>query len=152
MTLASSQGNQPAFARLPTRLPTTAGEWSQFIQALQSWQRGIQTIEWQAPTLQNGWVNYANGGFPSNAAFYQDASGIVHLRGLVSAGIIGDAIFTLPAGYIPPYEVNIPTVALSSFANVRIVGAHEGGTPGQVIAGTGSNTWFSLDGISFSTQ
>lgn len=57
------------------------------------------------PGFQSGWHNAGSGYNP--AGFFQDQSGFVHFRGLVvppSTGFDGDSlIFTLPAGYPPPF-------------------------------------------------
>ena len=56
---------------------------------------------WQSVSFQSGWVNY--GGSYNPAGYFKDSLGIVHLRGLVKSGKIGNnqTIFTLPAGYRP---------------------------------------------------
>lgn len=60
---------------------------------------------WQAPSLLNSWANYGIGHNP--AGYFKDTLGIVHLRGLVKDGTVGQAIFTLPTGYRPSYTEDI---------------------------------------------
>jgi hypothetical protein len=52
------------------------------------------------PKFRNGWKS---GGSSSNPtiAFYKDQIGIVHLRGVASAGTPGQDVFSLPPGYRP---------------------------------------------------
>lgn len=93
------------------------------------------------PTLQNSWVPY--GGVYNNPGYWKDTFGVVHLRGMVKNGTMVQAIFTLPAGYRPPFQELLSTV--SNFA----VGAVEITTAGIVMATSGTNTWVSLDGLTF---
>lgn len=60
---------------------------------------------WISATLRNGWENY--GGSYSTPAFYKDAMGWVHLKGLVQNGS-GSTIFVLPAGYRPGSNMFAP--------------------------------------------
>jgi hypothetical protein len=146
MTLATSQGNQPSLARLPTGLPKTQAEWTQFVNVLQAWQRGVQTVTWQAPTLLNSWVYYGSPYEPPG--FYMDATGRVHLRGLLKSGTVGlsTPLFTLPAGYVPTYEAIFPAASNALYGEVRVFPS------GNVCVESGSNAWVSLASISFSTQ
>ena len=101
------------------------------------------TNVWQTPTLVNGWVNY---GSPYTSAGYtKDSNGVVHLRGLVKSGATttGTVIFTLPAGYRPTSDWIFALVANDLLGQCRV------DTSGNVKYWTGSNFWFSLDGISF---
>jgi hypothetical protein len=89
----------------------------------------------------NSWVNYDA---DRPAAFYKDR-GRVYLSGLVKSGTIGTTIFTLPAGYVPA-SVNgllFPVVSNGAFGFAAVFNS------GVVQANTGSNVYFSLDGISF---
>lgn len=114
--------------------------------------RRIDTDHWLrigdpgAPAFQNGWVNYA-GGYPL-AGYVVGADGTVKLRGLVKSGATG-TIFTLPAGILPSYKhVFIALAGPNGFARVDV------GTDGTVALVTlndgATNSWLSLDGISFS--
>jgi hypothetical protein len=94
--------------------------------------------------LENGWQQ-GGGGFAS-PAYGKDASGIVHLQGLVTnASNTSAAIFTLPSAYRPDGEIEIP---------VRV---GFGGPIGEVdiIGGTGAvqleqpTGEVHLDGVSF---
>ena len=99
------------------------------------------------PGFQNSWTNY--GGGYATAAFYKDALGIVHLKGMITSGTIGSVAFTLPAGYTP---------AEHSYFSVasRVVGSPQ--TAAATVLSNGSVQIFntnagadpvSLNGISF---
>lgn len=97
---------------------------------------------WIAPTLLNGWVNYGGGYNP--AGYFRDKEGIVHLRGLVRSGTMGQAIFVLPEGYRPPFR-ELHAVQ----ANPNAIGRCDITSDGQVLHVTGDAGWFSLDDITF---
>lgn len=94
-----------------------------------------------APTLLGAWVN--NGAGSQTAGYWKDATGTVHLQGSVKSGVIGTAVFNLPAGYRPVAQVFFPTVSngLFAYGNVNVTG--------DVFTITGSNVIWSLDGVSF---
>ena len=96
---------------------------------------------WTAPTFLNSWIN--NGSGYNNAGFYKDEFGIVHLRGLVKSGTMQASIFTLPTGYRPAAREFFGTVSDALFGSVYI------DPDGSVVPWSGSNAWFSLDGITF---
>lgn len=95
-----------------------------------------------APSLVNSWVNYDASTY-SPVGYYKDQDGLVHLRGLIKNGTIGAICFALPAGYRPAFSLNIATASNAAFALCTI------DTSGNVTAFSGSNTWFSLDNITF---
>jgi hypothetical protein len=97
--------------------------------------------DWQTPTLVNGWVNYGSGFNP--AGYFQDKNGVVHLRGLVRNGTAGSIIFTLPSSYRPESRELFAVIANSELGRCDVL------PNGTVQAVLGSNTWFSLDGITF---
>jgi hypothetical protein len=97
---------------------------------------------WIAPTLLNGWVNYSTE--YNSAGYFRDKQGIVHLRGLVKTGTIGSIIFNLPAGYRPEHRELMVVQT-----NPNTVGRCDVDTSGNIIAFSGNNAWFSLDGITF---
>jgi hypothetical protein len=105
---------------------------------------------WSAATLQNGWVNYGSDGTGTYApaGYFRDFHQVVTLRGGVKSGTIGQAMFTLPTGYRPPYRIVLSAYSWSAgtgtvFSRVDIA------PNGQVIPMTGGNGFFCLDGISF---
>lgn len=88
----------------------------------------------------NSWVNYDTALY--TAAAYRKVNDIVYLRGLVKSGTVIGAIFNLPAGYRPLRTHHYAVVANNLLGTCRIQPS------GDVEASNGSNTWFSLDGIS----
>lgn len=98
--------------------------------------------DWQSPQLTGGWTNY--GGEYSPAAYFRDSNGIVHLRGLIRNG--SGNILTLPVGYRPAFrEIRVVLVGTTgnSVGRVDIL------ADGTVTFIAGSNSWVSLDGITF---
>ena len=99
---------------------------------------------WIAPTLLNGWVNY--GGGEEIAGYFKDEFGFVHLKGLIKSGTTtsGTVLFTLPITYRPSKNRYF-AIALdqSSYGVIVILSS------GNVLGGTTSSSWTSLDGISF---
>ncbi|MBB5325207.1 hypothetical protein HNQ34_002307 [Anoxybacillus tepidamans] len=64
-----------------------------------------QQEAWIAPTLLNGWVNFANG--YETSGYFKDELGIVHLKGTVKGGT-NNIIFYLPIGYRPLARLFFP--------------------------------------------
>lgn len=97
-------------------------------------------LTWYAPTLINTWENFGTG---YTQAGYSCDGNFVYLKGLVKSGSIGQPIFVLPEGCRPQNTVILGTISSGLFAELRI-------TPdGRVLPISGSNVWYSLDGISF---
>lgn len=121
------------------------GVWadqSLFIKARGAGRVEITQEAWQTPTLLNGWAHL---GAPwSPPGYFKDSLGFVHLRGVFQRGS-GQSLFVLPAGYRPPYrELQIGVGADSWMARVEVW------TDGTVyMYWGGSNSWLSIDGISF---
>lgn len=97
---------------------------------------------WQAPTLLNSWTNYG-GGF-SEAAYYKDSLGMVHLRGMVRGGAIGSNAFVLPVGYRPGATLYIAGVTSGSAVAIISVAPD-----GVVKFDQGSSAYVSLDTAHF---
>lgn len=104
---------------------------------------GIAIAAVIAPTLLNGWVNC--GSPVRNAGYWKDAFGVVHLVGRVEAGTVGAVILTLPAAYRPLQRPYFAVMSSLSFGVASI------DTSGNLLLEVGSNTSFSLDGLSFRT-
>lgn len=96
---------------------------------------------WTAPTLTNSWIS--NGSGYNSVGFYKDSFGVVHLRGLIESGSMQASAFTLPVGYRPPAREFFGTVSNALFGSVFV------DPDGTVVPWSGSNTWFSLDGLTF---
>lgn len=97
---------------------------------------------WQTAPFVGSWKNFD--GPYTKAGYFKDSQGIVHLRGLVKDGSINSTIFTLPSGYRPQYR-ELHGVC----TNNNTIGRLDILTGGEVIATSGSSSWFSLDGVSF---
>jgi hypothetical protein len=103
---------------------------------------------WTDATFQNGWSNY---NWPNSTwsptGFIKDSSGVVRLRGLVvHASASYATIFTLPAGYRPPYKQIFICQSGGGIARVDIQ------SDGQINVSnylTGSNSHVAIDTISF---
>jgi hypothetical protein len=118
--------------------------------------------DWKAALLQNSWQNY--GGEYNPAGYFRDKQAIVHLRGLVKLGTLGEqgVIFQLPEGYRPAHR-QLHAVA-TDYQQPPGMGYKVGTYPcdlgrcdisdnGNVIAMYATNNgWFSLDGISFRAE
>jgi hypothetical protein len=94
---------------------------------------------WRAPTLLNTWINFGSGF--SDAGYYKDSSGLVHLRGVIRNGTVPADVFVLPVGYRPAATLIFPIVSNDLLGQVRI------NSSGNVHLYAGSNTWVALDGI-----
>ncbi len=101
----------------------------------------VTTNTFTAPTLLNSWVNF--GSSYVDAGYLKDQFGFVRLRGVVKSGTVTAIIFQLPAGYRPSKDIFKAVSSNGAFGLVTIDSA------GNVIASSGSNSWFSLDEISF---
>lgn len=93
-----------------------------------------------APTLLNSWVNH---GAVNTAGYWKDTMKIVHLKGTIKDGTIGNAAFQLPAGYRPANTLLFAIQSNSAFGRVTI------DSGGNVTVDTGLNASASLDGITF---
>jgi len=90
-------------------------------------------------------VNYGSGLAP--AGFYKDPTGLVHLRGTMASGTIAAAMFTLPVGYRPAYNLIFQgTTAGGTGARVDVTPA------GALVPQIGTNPYFAIDGISFRAE
>jgi hypothetical protein len=93
------------------------------------------------PAFENSWANESPG-FESSAAFYKDPFGIVHLKGLVASGALGN-IFTLPAGYRPAKNL-VEIVWRNTPGSAELIVFASGGV--YVANGSGPTD---IDGVTF---
>lgn len=100
------------------------------------------TVEWIYPTLLNGWKNTT---YDEHASYYKDDLGIVHLRGIVLGGVANPwtNIFTLPIECRPTGTQGFTITSNLEFGVAYVTSA------GQVQFAKGTNTEFSLNGISY---
>lgn len=94
--------------------------------------------------FQDGWGNY--GAEYNTAAYFKDSMGIVHLKGLIKGGAVGNGrtIFTLPEKYRPAAR-ELHTV----HTHDRTLGRVDVHPDGRVSPYQGNSGWFTLDGITF---
>ncbi|MFB4325447.1 hypothetical protein RB298_24295 [Priestia sp. BR_2] len=98
------------------------------------------------PTLLNGWVEYLSG--YHHVRYYKDSSGIVHLTGLVKTGAINTEMFKLAEGYRPAATIVFAQQA-STGSSARLDIFPGGGVYFNYAASWNTDSWVSLDGISF---
>jgi hypothetical protein len=105
----------------------------------------VGTPTWTAATLENSWVNFGSG--YTEAAYYKDAYGFVHLHGTIKNGTTtdGTTILTLPAGFRPAMHCNFLASNNGNVASIVVTS-----TGGITIGGLTSATELSLNGIYFS--
>lgn len=98
---------------------------------------------WTNLTLAAGWVFYG-GGF-TTPQYTKGSDNIVSLKGLIRSGTTtaGTTITTLPVGFRPKERILYTVSSLNVNSRVDIL------PNGQVQIQSGSNAWFSLDGIHF---
>lgn len=108
-------------------------------------------IEYTDITPQNVWKNF--GGSWARAGFTKDAQGVVHLKGLITDGIValGTVIFNLPVGYRPSEDRVFPVLTYNGIivkhgrVDVRVNGDVTTGLQDNNL----SSTWVTLEGILF---
>jgi hypothetical protein len=72
--------------------------------------------------------------------FIKDATGIVHLNGIIGGGLLGNLspIFTLPVGYLPNHPVYLPVITASAFT------MSQGITPGVIVIVTTGDVYLAV--------
>lgn len=103
----------------------------------------------QTPILQNSWSNLSSA--RSQAGYYKDVSGVVHLQGTIQSGASDTVVFTLPAGYRPLSMYMFACIAYpTGESNVPILCSCVVMNDGRVVISFPSTiSYVSLDGISF---
>jgi hypothetical protein len=104
----------------------------------------LATATWNACSFQNSWDNYGSG--QANCEYMKDAAGIVHIHGSVHSGTCGAIIFQLPAGYRGKTGITDQT----TYPAVAYVDINH--STGNVIMGCSTNTFDTLDGVSFPAE
>ncbi len=101
---------------------------------------------WTDLPFENGWANF--GGEFQVGQYRLDASGIVHLRGLVKlgAGMAPSTIATLPVNFRPTKTELFGVNASGAFGRIDIQ------PPGSIVLIGGAGGYVQLGGISFSTR
>jgi hypothetical protein len=100
----------------------------------------------------NSWVDYSqySSDIWASPRFFRTPSGLVIMFGLWSTGTIGQAMTLIPDGSRPRFKSLLATVSVDAIARVDIgnPAAPNYGSQG-VVPITGSNVWYSLDGVSW---
>jgi hypothetical protein len=101
------------------------------------------TPTWTSLIFQNNWVYYNQG--LSTPQYTKAADGLVSVKGMIMSGTMtaGLTIATLPSGFHPAARLLFQTYANGASARVDV------DTSGNIIYESGSNAWFSLDGLTF---
>jgi hypothetical protein len=97
----------------------------------------------QTPTLVNSWVTYDSARPP----YYYEDRDRVFLGGVISGGASITTAFTLPAGFRPIGDVEVPVIASGGQASISILSTgavRPVNGPASAVA-----TWVYLDGVSF---
>lgn len=109
----------------------------------------VATHAWVAATTAGITTNPAGSGAPIG---YTKIGGVVHLRGLGgSVAATPNVLFTLPAGFRPAFQTNIPCFTMTG-ALVTTVGYLQISANGNVVLGAGSGAFVSFDGICFPAE
>lgn len=108
---------------------------------------------WNECSFQNGWHNYKDwygGNTFTTGGFTKTSSKLVGLKGLVRGGTVGQTICTLPVGFRPKFAgeklIFQVTTASGNTGRVDVLAG------GEIVAVSGGNDWFSLDGIIFAAD
>ncbi len=88
-----------------------------YIYSAAQWSQISGPAVWTAVTFTNGWGNV---GAPRQAARFTKVNGIVHIQGQISGGVSGSKAFTLPAGYRPAAQIDLPSTDTIGVINLGI--------------------------------
>lgn len=98
-------------------------------------------LAWQTPTLLNSWVAF--GGSKQGPRYRRNLLGEVIVQGAVKSGSVSATIFTLPANFRPPADLDFVVWATGGPVLVTVQ------SDGQVVPTSASATETSLSGIRF---
>jgi hypothetical protein len=136
-TLTGTQINASTLGAVPT------AQTAQALAPSEAWHEVGQPGQ---PPLLNEWTNF-DPPATSTAAFYRDAGGVVHLKGILSGSNDATAAFFLPPGFRPPQIMEFATIAVKPGASI---GVYANGEVRPVCLQSGCVV--SLDGITFRTE
>jgi len=96
---------------------------------------------WATFAFVNSWQNYGTGSFPA-MSLTEAPDGLMHLRGLINAGAVGQNIAGVGASYgsTPLGTLIYAGAANNAYARTDI-------SSGAINSNSGSNAWWSLDNI-----
>jgi hypothetical protein len=104
---------------------------------------------WQTPTLGNSWINVSG---EQTAQYQKLPDGTVVLRGSISSGTVGAAIFTLPTGYRPSATKREVFMQIAGGGICEIDVLTTGVVQVAQYIASGTNAFVSLAGIRFATN
>ena len=106
------------------------------------------SVTWHPLTLINGW---RYGGFSSfHAAYYVDASHVVHLRGSARIGTAGQPVFRLPSSVRPSHVISVLVYASGGVAgSMNILPSGQVTVFDQTGSDSAVRDFTSFDGVSF---
>jgi hypothetical protein len=93
------------------------------------------------PGFLSSWVNF--GAPRGNISFWKDRLGFVHLAGTAKTGTLASTMFILPTGYLPLASEYFPVSSNGAYGECYV------DSTGHVVPQVGSNTSFSVAGITF---
>lgn len=101
------------------------------------------TTQWCNLSLQSSWVNY--GGEFTTGQYTKASDGVVSLKGLIRNGSTsyGNTIAVLPAGYRPTHQLMYNVRTNTGMGRLDVY------PDGRIVYVSGTNPWYSLDGINF---
>ena len=157
--LTGAQINLSSLGTVPTANSANTADTAKVANSLAPPEAWHQVGAPGEPVFQNKWENIpASPPVYGTAGFYKDRAGVVHLRGVVTAGTPEKTIFRLPAGYRPASGKVVLLVGYcglgctESATGVAVVGAGVSGhEEGAVEPGSGA-TVVGLEGISFPAE
>lgn len=117
----------------------------------------VNSTTWAGAQIHT-WVNATTAGITTNPSGsgapvgYTKIGGVVHLRGLAGSVTIGSTVlFTLPAGFRPAYQTNIPVLTING-SSVVTAGYVSIATNGNVTVPAGAGALVSFEGVSFPAE
>ncbi|MCL2542751.1 MAG: hypothetical protein FWE71_09895, partial [Nocardioidaceae bacterium] len=118
----------------------TSGGW------IETWRR--ITHSWTNATVTGITTNPSGSGAPVG---YTKINGVVYLRGLAASVAVNATLFTLPAGYRPPYQLTVPIFTMNGSAAIT-AGYLTVGADGTVRMPSGAGALVSFDGVTFPAE
>jgi hypothetical protein len=147
-------GNEPTLAEMDAIMSKYPNSWfdgtvnpllthKELMTYLNKNKANVKQEDWITPTLLNGWVAFDT---PRTPKYCKDTIGNVKLTGLIKSGTVSTVMFTLPAGYRPSSIITFGVSSNNAYGQVFI------DSNGSVTCSFGSNTWVSLNGITFRAE
>ncbi len=103
--------------------------------------------KWHKLTLLNGWKHSTGGTYVP--AYFKDSDNVIHLRGGVTDGALGHAVFRLPRGVRPRRRIDEPVSIADSTAGTLVILRTGTALLIDDSNGTQSQSFTSLDGVTF---